>query len=99
MIVALLFVVIDVVRRRYHVELLVWLAIAILIFIKIPWTAYPDRHLLPTYLYQIVLVLGGGALAISPLISAIRNAHERNHHFDLIEGDQTPPSPTPQLPT
>jgi hypothetical protein len=99
MIVALLFVVIDVVRRRYHVELLVWLAIAILIFIKIPWTAYPDRHLLPTYLYQIVLVLGGGALAISPLISAIRNAHERNHHFDLTEGDQTPPSPTPQLPT
>jgi hypothetical protein len=100
--VAVLFVSFDVARRRFNVDLLVWLVIAALVIFKIPWTFDDNRHLIPTYLYQIVLVFGGGALAISPLISTIRHGRDWNYHEtkQLDRDDQvSSSSANPQLPT
>jgi hypothetical protein len=98
---ALLFVGFDIARRRFTLDLLVWLAIAALVIFWIPWTFDENRHLIPTYLYQIVLVFGGGALAISPLISTIRQRREWDRlEAKPLEDDPLPSSPAnPQLPS
>jgi hypothetical protein len=100
-IICLLFATFDIMRRRFSVDLLVSLAIAALIVFKIPWTFDENRSVVPTYLYQIVLVFGGGALAISPLVSTIRHSRVWSHHEpdQPDEAPTLPPSPIPQIPS
>jgi len=99
-IISLVFVCFDVARRRFTVDLLVSLAITALVIFKIPWTFDQDRHLIPTYLYQIVLVFGGGALAISPLIATIRQGRPWGHDVsNPLAGAPPLSSPNPQLPS
>lgn len=100
-IIALLFVGFDVARRRFTVDLFVWLAIAALMIFKIPGIFDDHRRTIPTYLYQIVLVFGGAALAITPLIATMR----QNHAWDAQVSNQLdsasalPSSSSSQLPT
>lgn len=99
-IITLLFVGFDLARRRFNVQLLVWIAIAALMIFKMPWIFDDHRRMFSTYLYQIVLVFGGGALAINPLIAAMRKNRTGSVHVPdpLYSEPVFPPSPSPQLP-
>jgi len=91
-IVATLFLVVDVVRRRFRLDLLVWPLLVVLIFTEIAWTAVPDRHSLPTWFWQIVLVPTAVALAIGPLISSARGRIEPESHqttYQLEDADES----------
>ena len=77
MTVALLLIVSDVVRRRIRWYLVTWLVLVALAFSNLPpWATTPLRHALPTWVWQVVLVPTGAALALGPLLSSMRNRSE-----------------------
>ena len=70
MVIVSLFIASDVIRGRIRWYLVAWLTVAILAFAKLPpWTVQPTRPTLPNWLWQIVLLASGIALAVRPLIS------------------------------
>jgi hypothetical protein len=73
MAVAIGLIVRDARRGRVRRYLVAWLGVVFLAFARLPWTDPPFRHALPTWFWQIVLVASGLALALGPLLSAVRN--------------------------
>jgi len=70
MVIVSLFIASDVIRGRIRWYLVAWLTVAILAFAKLPpWAVQPTRPTLPNWLWQIVLLASGIALAVRPLIS------------------------------
>jgi hypothetical protein len=49
-----------------------WLAVVVFAFARLPWTNPPFRASLPIWFWQIVLVSSGIALAVGPLVAALR---------------------------
>ena len=87
MAIAVLFIASDFIRGRIRWYVVAWLTVAILAFVKLPpWAVDPPRATLPNWLWQIVLVTTGIALAIGPLLS-------RSRHRGLPDLDVGPVSP------
>ena len=74
MAVAALVIILDVRRRRVRWYVVGWLAVVLVAFARLPWTNPPFRQPLPTWFWQIVLVLSGVALAMRPLLAAVGDA-------------------------
>ena len=72
MALVLFFIVRDVALGRVRWYLIAWFAWVVLAFAQYPPTGLPFRHLLPTWLWQIVLIPIGLVLAARPLVSSAR---------------------------
>jgi hypothetical protein len=72
MAVALGLTVFDIVRKKIRWYLVGWFVVAAVAFARLPWTNPPFRHSLPPWYWQVVLVSTGVALAVGPLLSAVR---------------------------
>lgn len=88
-IIALLFLVVDAARRRFRADMLAWLFIVGLILTKIEWTAVPLRHTVPTWFWQIALVPTALALAVGPLVSAVRSHLDSELPLSSTRFDET----------
>jgi hypothetical protein len=73
MAVALVVVIHDVRRHRVRWYRVGWLAVVVVAFVRLPWTDPPFRPPMPTWFWQIVLVASGVALAVGPLMTAMRD--------------------------
>jgi hypothetical protein len=69
MAVVLCLIVRDLLQGRIRWYLLAWFTLVAAAFVKFPIASLPLRHLLPTWLWQIILVPIGFWLALGPLIS------------------------------
>jgi hypothetical protein len=63
----------DLVRHKIRWYLLVWLLLMVAVFATWPFTNEHVRNQLPLWLWQIVLVSSGIALAAGPLMSSLRD--------------------------
>jgi hypothetical protein len=68
--ITLALLMIDVIRGRIRVLLVAWLALVSLVFDPPPWVGNTVNHVLPIWLWQIILVPFVVALAVGPLLSA-----------------------------
>jgi hypothetical protein len=73
MAVAVSLIVLEVLRRRFRVELLGWLALIVLVFDPLPWGYDRLTYSVPMWIWQILLVPPAVWLSLSPLIDAIRD--------------------------
>ena len=65
----------DVIRHTFRWYLLVWLAIAVYVFIFISWPVWSPNGLpapYPLWFWQVILVGSGVVMAVSPLVASIR---------------------------
>jgi hypothetical protein len=69
-------IVLDVVRRRFRWTLVSWIASVTVAFDPI-WGDHLTAFALPIWLWQLILVPVGVALAARPLVSAFREHHPR----------------------
>ena len=60
--------VVDLTRGRIRWYLAGWLGVAAVAFARVPWTSPPFREAMPIWFWQIVMVGGGVALAVGPLM-------------------------------
>jgi hypothetical protein len=80
--VALSLVVMDALRGRIRVSVLVWLAAASLAFMPLPWGYDPWGNGPPIWLWQILLVPAAVVLAARPLISSLRHRSYSESHAE-----------------
>jgi hypothetical protein len=64
--------VLDFVRRKFRIEVILWLAVVALVFSPLPWGHDRLTYGVHMWVWQLVLVPPTVALAISPLIGRIR---------------------------
>lgn len=76
MAVVLGLIVFDIVRKQIRWYLVGWLVVAAIAFARLPWTSPPFRQALPPWYWQVVLVSTGVALAVGPLLAAVRERRE-----------------------
>lgn len=69
MLLVLALIVRDALEGHVRWYLVAWFAIVVLAFAQFPITSLPFRHLLPTWLWQVILVPTGVWLAVEPLFS------------------------------
>jgi hypothetical protein len=67
-------VLLDFVRRRFRIEVILWLALVALVFSPLPWGHDRLTYGVVMWVWQLVLVPPTVALAISPLIGWIRRS-------------------------
>jgi len=65
-------IVLDFVRRKFRIEVILWLAVVALVFSPLPWGHDRLTYGVHMWVWQLVLVPPTVALAISPLIGRIR---------------------------
>jgi hypothetical protein len=87
--IALTLIVVDAVRGRVRWYLVVWLVVMAVAFGRLPWANPSLRHAFPTWFWQLTLVPTGLAMAVGPLVSAVRN---RVRSPDLCPVDAVGPS-------
>jgi hypothetical protein len=76
---AVAIVLLDFVRRKFRVVVILWLAIGVLVFSPLPWGHDRLTYGVHMWVWQLVLVPPALALASSPLIGRIRHHHVREH--------------------
>jgi hypothetical protein len=64
-------VVLDFIRRRFRVDVILWLAVVALVFSPLPWGHDRLTYGVHMWIWQLVLVPPTVALAISPLVRRI----------------------------
>jgi hypothetical protein len=74
MAVAVSLIVLDVLRRRFRVELIGWLALIVLVFDPFPWGYDKLTYSVPMWIWQLVLVTPAIWLSLSPLLSVIHGS-------------------------
>jgi hypothetical protein len=74
MLVALLVLIRDARHGKVRWYVAGWLAVVAVAFARLPWTNPPFRAAMPAWFWQLVLVTSGVALAVGPLLSAVRGA-------------------------
>jgi hypothetical protein len=70
--IALLLIAADLLRKRIRWYILAWLVVDVLTLVKMPWVHTYLRRSMTIWFWQIVLVPSGLALAVGPLLKAIR---------------------------
>jgi len=86
MAVAVSLVILDVLRRRFRIEFIGWLALIVLVFDPFPWGHDPLTYSAPMWIWQVLLVAPAVWLSLSPLLEAIRCTTHRTN----AGGDPTP---------
>ena len=76
MAVTLLLIVLNVVCGRVRLCLLAWLALIPIAFNPVSWGSDVFAQEVPRWLWQVILVSGALAMAIDPLLAAVRH-HSR----------------------
>ena len=76
--VAVSLIVLDVLRRRFRIELVGWLALIVLVFDPFPWGYDRLTYSVPMWIWQVVLVTPAAWLSLSPLLATIRGADAIN---------------------
>lgn len=77
----------DVIRHTFRWYLLVWLAIAVYVFIFISWPVWSPNGLpapYPLWFWQVILVGSGVIMAVSPLVASIRGATRSESGVDAL---------------
>jgi hypothetical protein len=69
MAVAVSLIILDVLRRRFRLELLGWLALIILVFDPFPWGYDRLTYSIPMWIWQLLLVTPAVWLSFSPLLA------------------------------
>jgi hypothetical protein len=72
MAVAVALIVLDVLRRRFRVELVGWLALVVLVFDPFPWGYDRLTYSVPMWIWQLLLVTPAVWLSLSPLLAVTR---------------------------
>jgi hypothetical protein len=70
--IALLLIMTDLFHKRIRWYIVVWLVVDCLTLVKMPWVHTYLRRSMTIWFWQIVLVSSGLALAVHPLLKAIR---------------------------
>ena len=78
MAVAVSLIILDVLRRRFRMELVGWLALIVLVFDPLPWGYDRLTYSVPMWIWQVLLVSPAVWLSLSPLILEIRCAREKS---------------------
>ena len=73
MAVAVSLIVLDVLRRRFRIELVGWLALIVLVFDPLPWGHDRLTYAVPMWIWQILLVGPSVWLSVISLRDAIRS--------------------------
>ena len=77
-VIALVLIAYDAAHRRVRWYLIAWFVIAACAFLQWPlWSLDSIRAQLPLWLWQLILLPTGIAMAVSPLIHAVRTAGEK----------------------
>lgn len=74
MAVAVSLIFLDILRRRFRIELIGWLALIVLVFDPFPWGYDRLTYSVPMWIWQLLLVTPAVWLSLSPLLGAIRSA-------------------------
>jgi hypothetical protein len=76
-IIAVVLIGADLARKRIRWYIVAWLVFDCVALVKMPWMHAYLRKPLPIWLWQVLLVPSGLALALSPLVDKIRSADIR----------------------
>jgi hypothetical protein len=74
MAVAVSLIVLDVLRRRFRIELIGWLALVVLVFDPLPWGFDQLTYGVSMWIWQLLLVTPAVGLSLAPLLAVIRSA-------------------------
>jgi hypothetical protein len=66
-------VLVDFVRRRFRLEVILWLAVVALVFSPFEWANDRLTYGVPMWVWQLVLVPPAVVLAISPVIGHFKS--------------------------
>ena len=72
MAVSVALIVLNVIRGRIHPYLVAWLALVTFAYDPLRWGNHPWTDAIPTVCYQFLLVPAALALAVTPLVSVVR---------------------------
>ena len=84
MAVAVALIVLDVLRRRFRIELVGWLALIILVFDPFPWGYDRLTYSVPMWIWQLLLVTPAVWLSFSPLLAVTRGTIATNSGAAVI---------------
>jgi hypothetical protein len=69
---AVAIILLDFVRRKFRLEVILWLAVEALVFKPVPWGIDHLTYGVPMWVWQVVLVPPTLALAVAPLVSQLK---------------------------